>query len=123
VHFDLGSAQLKGLGRQAVRICAARWLPWLASKDSVLRVVGQADTVDLPARNQELSQLRARNVQQALVDILGDDLAIVGENLEVKGIGDVQAAMVDRDEMPDRQFRRVDLELNGRSVLVLWSSR
>jgi len=123
VHFDLGSALLKGLGRQAVRICAAKWLPWLASKDSVLRIVGQADTVDLPARNQELSQLRARNVQQALVDILGSDLAIVGEHLEVRGIGDVQAAMVDRDETPDRQFRRVDLELNGRSVLVLWSSR
>ncbi|MEA2698055.1 MAG: OmpA family, partial [Myxococcales bacterium] len=122
VHFDLGSALLKGLGRQAVRICAANWLPWLASKESALRIVGQADTVDLPARNQELSELRARNVQQALVDILGSDLAIPGEHQEVKGIGDVEAARVDRDETPDRQFRRVDLELNGRSVLVLWSS-
>jgi outer membrane protein OmpA-like peptidoglycan-associated protein len=122
VHFDLGSALLKGLGRQAVRICAAKWLPWLASKESALRIVGQADTVDLPARNQELSQLRARNVQQALVDILGGELAIPSERLEVRGIGDVQAAMVDRDETPDRQFRRVDMELNGRSVLVLWSS-
>ena len=122
VHFDLGSAILKN--RVDLRKCAAIWLPWLESPLSALEIVGQADTVEIrkPGRNQELSEMRANNIKQALKDILGDNLKIPDGKIETKGLGDVEAAKHDRPETPDRKFRRVDVNLNGRCVLVLRSA-
>ncbi|HZL17790.1 MAG TPA: OmpA family protein [Polyangia bacterium] len=119
-HFILGSALLRSRG--TLRAAAAVWLPWLESAESALRIVGQADTVDTPKRNMDLSEMRAKNVKQALKDILGGDLAIPDNKIQVQGLGDVEASRHDLDETPDLKYRRVDVEINGRCVLTLWSS-
>ena len=119
-HFILGSALLRNRG--TLRASAAVWLPWLESTESALKIVGRADTVDTPKRNVDLSEMRAKNVKQALKDILGDDLAIPDAKVETQGLGEVEASRHDPDETPDLKYRRVDVELNGRCVLTLWSS-
>jgi hypothetical protein len=66
--------------------------------------------------------MRAKNVKQALKDILGSDLAIPDDTIETQGLGDLEASRHNPDETPDLKYRRVDVELNGRCVLTLWSS-
>jgi outer membrane protein OmpA-like peptidoglycan-associated protein len=132
VHFDFGSALLKGLGRQQVRIFCARWQRWLGSPLSTLRIVGHADTVDTEERNKDLSEMRAKNVLQAIKDVLGQRFALPAASIVLEGYGEKEAD-IDKQaqeqaaghplrDRPDRRFRRVDVYLNGRCVLVLWSA-
>ena len=132
VHFDFGSALLKGIGRAQVRIFCAVWLRWLGSPYSSMCIVGHADTVDTKERNLELSTMRAKNVLQAIRDILGKKLAIPESAITVKGMGETEAdeektarelaAGRSLPDTPNRLFRRVEVELDGRCVLVLWGA-
>ncbi len=130
VHFEFGSALLKGAGRYQVRVLCAIWLRWLESARSTLRIVGHADTVDTKRRNDELSLMRATNVVRAIEGILGPKLAI--PDIKPLGLGKQEA---DEDkaareravghrlrDTPDVRFRKVEIELNGQCVLVLWGA-
>jgi len=132
VHFEFGSALLKGAGRYQVRVFCSVWLRWLESPKSMLRIVGHADTVDTREHNVELSIMRAKNVRQAIKDILGSKLAIPDSAISTDGLGKKEA---DDDkaarekavghllrDTPDVRFRRVVVELNGQCVLVLWGA-
>ncbi len=89
VHFEFGSALLKGAGRYQVRVLCAIWLRWLESARSTLRIVGHADTVDTKRRNDELSLMRATNVVRAIEGILGPKLAI--PDIKPLGLGKQEA--------------------------------
>jgi outer membrane protein OmpA-like peptidoglycan-associated protein len=132
VHFEFGSALLKGRGRYQVRVFCSVWLRWLESARSMLRIVGHADTVDTREHNTELSVMRAKNVRQAIKDILGPKLAIPDSAIPTDGLGEMEAdedkALRERAighplrDTPDVRFRRVVVELNGQCVLVLWGA-
>jgi len=132
VHFEFGSALLKGAGRYQVRVLCAIWLRWLESARSTLRIVGHADTVDTKERNDQLSLMRATNVVRAIKGILGPKLAIPDRAITFLGRGKQEA---DEDkaarekaighrlrDTPDVRFRKVEIELNGQCVLVLWGA-
>jgi outer membrane protein OmpA-like peptidoglycan-associated protein len=132
VHFEFGSALLKGAGRYQVRVMCAVWLRWLESPKSTLRIVGHADTVDTEDHNTTLSVMRAKNVQLAIKDVLGAKLAVPDTAMPTVGRGEQEA---DEDkaareravghrlrDMPDARFRKVEIEMNGQCVLVLWGA-
>jgi outer membrane protein OmpA-like peptidoglycan-associated protein len=88
--------------------------------------------VDTEERNKDLSEMRAKNVLQAIKDVLGQRFALPAASIVLEGHGEKDA---DKDKQaqeqaighalrdrPDRRFRRVDVYLNGRCVLVLWSA-
>jgi outer membrane protein OmpA-like peptidoglycan-associated protein len=92
------------------------------SDRSAPRIVGHTDMVDCPDRNQELSEFRAKNVRQALQDILGNALKVPQDKITVEGLGEIDAALHTpprTPERPDLRFSRVELLLNGSYVLVL----
>ena len=132
VHFEFGSALLKGAGRYQVRVLCAIWLRWLESPKSTLHIVGHADTVDTEERNKQLSIMRAKNVRQAIKDVLGAKLAPPDTLMPTDGLGEQEA---DEDkaareravghrlrDTPDARFRKVEIDLNGQCVLVLWGA-
>jgi outer membrane protein OmpA-like peptidoglycan-associated protein len=117
-HFLFNSALLKSMGRADIRRFCAVWLPWLSSKDSTLAIYGHADTVGTPERNRHLSDMRARNTRQAIVDILGPDLAIPPDAIAIHALGE-EEGLAEGDETKNWRYRRVDVVLDGRLVLVL----
>jgi outer membrane protein OmpA-like peptidoglycan-associated protein len=129
VHFEFGSALLKGTGRYQVRVMCAVWLRWLESPKSTLHIAGHADTVDTQERNDELSLMRAKNVVNAIKGILGTKLAIPHDAIVAVGRGEQEAdedkAIRERvvghrmRDTPDARFRKVEVELNGQCVLIL----
>ena len=120
VHFRLGDALLTDDGRQALRIMAAKELASLASPGSRLVVDGHADRLDCDARNVQLSELRAKNVVQALKDILGDQLQIPEERFVARGHGERRArAAGEPDQRANRKWRRVDAIMNSRLIARL----
>lgn len=80
----------------------------------------------------ELSLMRATNVVRAIKGILGPKLAIPDDAIKPLGRGEQEA---DEDkaareravghrlrDTPDVRFRKVEIELNGQCVLVLWGA-
>ncbi len=120
--FDFGCAPVNKLGRRVLRTFCAHWLPWLQSSTCTLRIVGHADTVDTAEFNQMLSELRAKNVRQAIRDILGPHLGIPDNQIEVQGQGEAEAAREGPDNTRARRYRRVDIYLDGQLVLTAWSA-
>jgi outer membrane protein OmpA-like peptidoglycan-associated protein len=113
-----------------VRVSCAVWLRWLQSPKSTLRIVGHADTVDTWDHNIQLSKMRSENVRKAIIDVLGPKLAIPGGAITTDGLGEKEA---DEDkaakekavghrlrDTPDARFRKVEIELNGQCILILW---
>jgi flagellar motor protein MotB len=130
-HFKIGSSIVEG--RIGIRRFCALWLPWLTSPDSQLEIIGYADGLgytdrrDESKRNQELSEMRAKNIQSVLKDILGDHLAI--KSIQTKGMGDSYALEQDNPRYTsrlvrraNREHRRVDVLLDGKCVFVVWAA-
>lgn len=120
VHFCLDGAILTEDARQALRIMCANELAAFMSPASRLTINGHTDRIDTPVRNMELSNMRVQNTYLAIKDILGARLAIDPANTVLSGKGETDAI---RDNRPDGEinpnYRRVDVILNGRLVLVL----
>jgi outer membrane protein OmpA-like peptidoglycan-associated protein len=114
VHFCLDSALLTEDARQALRIMLATELPAFESKTSHVTVFGHTDRVASDAYNLRLSELRAKNVEQAIKDVLGTRLAAP---IFAKGLGEVSARLDPADIHPPS--RRVDVLVNARLVLSL----
>lgn len=115
VHFWLGSATVRPVARQVLRIFAANELALLRDPLCSLVVLGYADRVGGRNFNRVLSESRATNVLQALENALGDDL-----RAEVLSLGmgeDVIAALGEAlgfpDGKPNEQWRRGFVVLEG----------
>jgi len=70
--------------------------------------------------NQELSEMRAKNVLTAIRDFLGEHLA--SKDITTKGMGDNFAREHDPPRTEHRLYRRVDLVLNGKCVFAIWAA-
>jgi outer membrane protein OmpA-like peptidoglycan-associated protein len=121
VHFDFGSSLLTEEGRQAVRVACAKELAQLITPGGTLAVTGHADSVDTDERNEVLSEYRAKNTVQAIKDVLGPLLAFKDDEIETAWHGEKVARGTGKlpDKVKAPEWRRVDVVLNNRLVLVL----
>lgn len=121
VHFVLGSATMRPVTRQLLRIFAASELAMLRDPMCSLAVEGYADRLGGRHFNKVLSESRAANVRQALVDALGSDLRA---KVTTHGNGeDVIAALGEAfgfpDDKPSEQWRRCFVVLDGVVAAVM----
>ncbi len=120
VHFCFNSALLTEDGRQALRIMCANELTALMSPDSAIRIIAHTDRVGKPKDNYALSALRAANTLVALEDILGNRFRIPKSNQKLEGKGEREAEKAGHaPNKPNADDRRVDIYINGRSVISL----
>lgn len=115
IYFQLGSATVRPIGRQILRIFAANELALLRDGMSALAIEGYADRVGQRWYNKTLSESRATNTRQALVDCLGDDLQA---SVMTNGYGEDVLQALDEmfdfpDSKPSEQWRRVFVVLNA----------
>jgi outer membrane protein OmpA-like peptidoglycan-associated protein len=134
VHFPLGVAVLGAKARQRIRELCAAELPWFMFPGSTLLITGNCDRIDTEENNNELSQMRADNVKQAIKDVLGQRLKIpdTKETIVAVGLGEQEAAKAYEktkhkpighgEPLINQARRRVDVVLNGRRVLTLWGA-
>ena len=138
LNFErLGQAILTPVGRATLRSIVAYELAAFMDRNGSLELVGHADRVDTEERNIELSRLRALNVKQAIVDMLGTnpDVNIPDEHLtaqcengraehlargvHMRWLGESEAGYYTRDSTPDLAFRKVDITIGGLIRFVL----
>jgi outer membrane protein OmpA-like peptidoglycan-associated protein len=116
-HFCFDSALLTPAARQLLRVVCSDQLAALASPTSQVFIVGHTDRVGTLARNQELSDLRAKNVRTALKDILGPALKVPDSAIRTLGVGEWGAILnLLPNEVRNPEDRRVDLWVNARLV-------
>jgi hypothetical protein len=126
-HFDLGCAVLDTEGREAIRRFCAQELFYLQSPHSAIRIDADTDSVDCQWRNKELSELRAANAFQAMKDTLGKKAPVSFLGTELKGHGEARARGQGKDGgclgdgVEDRNWRKVEVFLNGRGQLRMHS--
>ena len=117
IHFCFDSALLTPAARQRVRVISALWRPFLSSTRSTMTIEGYAEKAGTEAYNLELSQRRSENTLTAMRDVLDGAFALTRENMTLTGMGESGArAGGARAGAPDR---RVEVRLNGLTVLVL----
>jgi len=120
IQFQLGSATLRWSGRQMLRVFAANELALLRDPTSRVDVEGFADRIGQRWYNKQLSEARAANIRQALVDCLGGDL---NATVETQGHGeDVLAAIGEAffpDEKGSEQWRRGFVVMNAQVAATL----
>lgn len=121
IHFACGDAFLTDEARQILRIFCAEELFSFNSALSRLTIVGHADRTDTEERNLELSELRAKNTELAIRDILGNNLKILNGRIKSIGLGEEEHAKVkpNSPEAVDPSFRKVDIILNSRLSVTL----
>ncbi|MEU7864232.1 S8 family serine peptidase [Nonomuraea sp. NPDC049141] len=115
VHFCFDSALLTSAARQRVRIVSALWRPFLTSPSSTMSITGYADKAGTTSYNDELSRLRAKNTLSAFRDVLDGSFAVP----DVRPIGKGETAASAGGERAGAPDRRVEVRLNGLTVLVL----
>ena len=122
-HFCFDSSLLTPAARQMLRVVCADQLAALASPRSEIWIVGHTDRVGTNARNLELSQLRAKNVRQALIDVMGPALKVPVGNIHDIGFSEWLAALkLHPNEVKNPDDRRVDLLINGALVATFRES-
>lgn len=122
VQFQLGSATVTKTGRDFLRLFAADELALLRDPLAHVRIDGFADRVGPRPYNLQLSEMRAKNIEQALRDILGDDLAA---RVETAAHGEAfleSMAQLFPDETPDESWRRGFVTLNATLVASMGTS-
>lgn len=135
VHFNLGSAKVTDQGLEILRKFCAEELVSLMSSGSSLIITGQADRKDTLTNNQQLSELRARNTLQHIMAITGDKFGIPFNGYEpsfslltpgtfIWPLGEWPAILKRReDKIPNPADRRVDIYVNYRHTLALFSGK
>jgi hypothetical protein len=122
VQFQLGSATVTETGRDFLRLFAADELALLRDPLAHVRIDGFADRIGPRPYNLQLSEMRARNIEQALRDILHDDLAA---RVETAGHGEAFLESMPHlfpDETPDDSWRRGFVTLNATLVASMGTS-
>ncbi|MBW4673495.1 MAG: OmpA family protein [Desmonostoc geniculatum HA4340-LM1] len=120
VHFEVDDPSLTDLGRERIRQMCATHRAAFTNPNSALHIYGYTSTTASAQRNQLLSDLRAQNVLQAIYDVLGESMAIPPANQDVRGFGEqpaLDAGIPDRTE--DEAWRKVDVQLNGQTIITL----
>jgi outer membrane protein OmpA-like peptidoglycan-associated protein len=118
VCFEVGRSELTAEGEALLRSVAALHLRALASRSTVLTIVGHASPDDARALyNQTLSERRAVNVVRYLRAYVGPLLAVQPGRLLAYGLGDWEARDAVRAGDDPADWRRVDIEINGALVL------
>lgn len=120
LHFEVDSDQLSAEGIEAVRTMAALNLTAFENSNSSLQVDGYTSTTADDEHNQKLSERRAHNVVQQLRDSLGRRFLLAEDNISVTGHGETPARdSGEADETENRDWRKVEIMLNGETVLTL----
>ena len=118
-HFDIDDPQLTEDGIGAVRRTAALQLATLESTATTLRIDGYASTTGGDEHNQRLSAARARNVLQAIKDVV-PGFAVPAANTHCAGHGETAARDTgEPDQTENVAWRRVDIVIDGALVLSL----
>ena len=122
-HFCFDSSLLTPAARQLLRVVCADQLAALANTKTEIWIVGHTDRVGTSARNLELSQLRSKNVRQALLDVLGPALKVPAGNIHDIGFSEWLAALkLHPNDVKNPNDRRVDLLINGSLVATFRES-
>ena len=123
VRHPVGTGVETPAARQLLRVVCADQLAALANTKTEIWIVGHADRVGTSARNLELSQLRAKNVRQALLDVLGPALKVPVGNVHDIGFSEWLAALkLHPNDVKNPDDRRVDLLINGSLVATFRES-
>lgn len=120
VLFDHDSADLTNEGKATLRKLAIENLQHFLNPNSALRLVGHASLPGSDDYNQKLSMKRARRVYRYLLELLGPNFRI--SRATVDGHGEREAQRyANTDIMSSEELatysRRVDIKLNGMSIL------
>jgi outer membrane protein OmpA-like peptidoglycan-associated protein len=119
-HFAVDDPSLTSTGRQAIRVMSALHRAEFENPTSVISVDGYASPTGSHARNQLLSELRAKNVLQAIRDSLNKAFRIPSGNVHVEGHGETPALQAGVPRGTETAaWRRVDITVNGQVVLTL----
>jgi outer membrane protein OmpA-like peptidoglycan-associated protein len=122
VHFFEGDSLLTPWGRQVLGMFCADELRCLLDERCSLAVAGYTDPKGSEQSNKDLSEWRAQNVVQALMEIVGDG------RLQAKlGVPEGHGEGPARRELPDRaddpNWRKVNVTLDSSVLLQLHAPR
>jgi outer membrane protein OmpA-like peptidoglycan-associated protein len=116
-HFKFDSSILGDNARQALRVMCALELPFFLVPTNKLQIKAHTDSKGAEEYNLRLSEARAINTKQAIMDILGKALQIAPD---AKGFGQEEAVKLDGDEVRNLDRRKVEVYLNGHLLLNLY---
>ncbi|NLF76617.1 MAG: OmpA family protein, partial [Chloroflexi bacterium] len=114
---------LNAEARQMVREFAATYRLNMQNPRASLAVKGHTSSSGPFAYNMALSQKRAQFTYEFLEAILGSGLKIPERNLLVRGYGESEALQTTGEDVESAYHRRVDMELNGTTLLAIGSSQ
>lgn len=117
MFFDNAEPELTEAGRQALRELVAEHRAIFDSPGSSIAILGYADASGEAEQNLKLSKARARNVRQALIDILGADHAAAGQ-MACEGLGDEPARAAGSAGV-DPRWRKATVLLDGQVRMTL----
>ncbi len=118
VHFKIpGSSVVSEAGREAIRYFLASELSLFRTKVIELEIIGHTDLTGTTEKNKDLSLSRAKNVLQSIKDSLGADLRCKVLSPIGKGEEEAIANGATRHKY-EQKFRRVDVKLDGRFVII-----
>lgn len=118
IHYCTNDAQLRPDARRMLDMLAALELAAFSAGGSRLRIGGWADRVGTPEANEELARARALNVETYLRDILVrlSDRGALDIAISAAPGGEIKKGP---DEVENPAYRRTDLWLDGKLLLVL----
>ncbi len=124
VYFDVDSDVVSPCGLQFLREFVAEYRALFEAPKSFVEIRGMTDRTASAAYNLDLSQRRANRVRDALVGLVGPDLAILPENISAIGLGEGPATDAGVPDAPspaadNPAFRRVEVVVGGRIVATI----
>lgn len=122
-HFKFDSSILGDNARQALRVMCASDLPFFLVPTNKLEIKAHTDSKGPEEYNIKLSDARARNTKQAIIDILGKALKIAHGDIDAKGYGEMEAIKLDGDEVRNLDRRKVEVYMNGHILLTLYDGK
>ncbi len=122
-NFEVDGYTLNAEARQMVREFAATYRLNMQNPRASLSVKGHTSSSGPFAYNMALSQKRAQFTYEFLEAILGSGLKIPERNLLVRGYGESEALQATGEDVESAYHRRVDMELNGTTLLAIGSSQ
>lgn len=117
IHFAINSPDLNDVGKDALNAMAAENLALFSNPNTEITIDGHASRSGSADFNDRLSQKRADTVAGYLRGIVGKQLK--AKIKRVKGHGEREAAKTDADSTENAAWRKVEVKLNGTTVITL----